>query len=614
MVLVAPPPDWQEEPPPLPEEQAAAGAWKHPVAATTHGAVATPVSDQTVASASKKSGVRLVAKLAPAAAAIPAAPTKMVPTVARLSTKASPAAQPAAVIRPGGIADAAGPRWFWPTFVTATALSLAAAGLILYMNQRGGLQPAVVQQESHGQAVAVVPTPQEKAPAPANVAAQVTKNEATVEKADAAQVVGEQKKIAADRASGGAVEQGADAPRSPAVAEKPVAPPPIAIEIAPATAPVAADPPREIRPTLERIAPRQIDVAARLTDPLAAISYHNTPLWRVLADLSQLGSVPITLDLDTLAEMSLSADEPVSVDVKGTTIGGALDELLAPMGLIAITVDHQLLVSRPKQTELRRVRYNVADLVPGADGEPARFDALIHDLVDAKSWKEKGGSGASRWTDSALVVEQTESAHAQMLELCEKLRVARGLPLRSKLNPARFRLQPRTAGAEAAIGQPLTANFARSEPLSRIVDHLRRAGNVTLLIDGVSLVEQRLSVDTEAVLVIERQSLGQCLTSLLESLELTWRVVGPRTIEITTPEAAARRTELEFYSARSLAPSGDGAAIVSQLQRDLQLPPDVAAATVIRFDSASRYLIVRAPQSAHIRLQAVLSAWPVAKQ
>jgi hypothetical protein len=380
------------------------------------------------------------------------------------------------------------------------------------------------------------------------------------------------------------------------------------------------DPPvqRPVRPTIERIPPRNVDVEARLTDPLTAVDFHDVALFQLLGELSQLSTIPMTLDADALVEMGLSVDTAVTVQMKETTIGGVLEEALSPRGLSYSVVNHQLLIGRPRQAELRRVRYAVSDLTGDAADGMTRFAALVHAVVEPAGWKESGAAGVSNWSDGALVVDQSESAHAQLLILCEKLRVARGQPLRSRLDSARFRLEPRMVRAKSALSQPVTLNYSHPEPLSRILAYLGPTAHVNLLVDGLALAEQRMSVDTEGQLTADHQPLGQALANLLEPMELTWRVIGDRTIEITTPQAAARHAELEFYPVRELLTAeAGGEALVERIQRDLatQLSSDPAITRpTIQFDPPSRALIVRAPQSVQVRVQSLLGAWRVAGQ
>ena len=80
-----------------------------------------------------------------------------------------------------------------------------------------------------------------------------------------------------------------------------------------------------------------------------------------------------------------------------------------------------------------------------------------------------------------------------------------------------------------------------------------------------------MSGESEGVLIAQKQTLDSALASLLDPMELTYRVIDERTIEITTPKAAARHAEVEFYPAGDLLAAGaDGHELVTRLTRELE--------------------------------------------
>lgn len=360
-----------------------------------------------------------------------------------------------------------------------------------------------------------------------------------------------------------------------------------------------------------------MDVDARLADSLPGVDLQNVPLWRFVSQVSALSTIPITLDVDELAEMNLSVETPVSVRASDATVSGVLDEALTPHGLAPRVVKGQLIVGRAAAAGLRRVRYAVDDLVgakPSAEQQD-QFTKLVHALVAPGSWQEAGGAGTSSWSDGALLVEQSESAHAGLLVLCEKLRVARSLPLRSQADGKQFRLVSRTERAKAALSAQVTANFGHPEPLPHILAYLGEAAHVRLLIDHAALADEQLAGETEACLAAQKLPLGQALAALLEPLELTYRAIDEQTIEITTPRAAARRAELEFYRVAHT-PSSDSE-LVGSVRRQLEsagTSTSLLDGVAMQYDAASRALLVRAPQSVQVQVQAVLGTLRVARQ
>ena len=283
-------------------------------------------------------------------------------------------------------------------------------------------------------------------------------------------------------------------------------------------------------------------------------------------------------------------------------------------------MNHQLLVGRAPSAPVRRVRFAVGDLIsassrdtPAENSGQRQFVDMVRKLVEPDSWKEAGGPGIGEWSDGALMVEQSDAVHSQLIVLCEKLRVARRLPLKSRLDPERFRLETRTQRAKAALTASVTANFARPESLAHILTYLGQLTHVRLLPDQIALAEKRMSVDTEGFLTARNQPLAQSLASLLEPMALTYRVVDEHTIEITTPAGVGQHPELEFYPVRELLTSEvSGDALASRLLHELAgagLPNSPVQATAIYFDAPSEYLLVRAPQSTHLRIQSLLGSW-----
>ena len=113
-----------------------------------------------------------------------------------------------------------------------------------------------------------------------------------------------------------------------AVPQVPATPVPDKADVPNANGPAGADSvaaahPQPVHPSIERIPPRDVDVEARLTDPLPGIDFENVPLWRFADEISQVSTIPITLDLDQLVDLGLSADTAISVRAKEATVAGA---------------------------------------------------------------------------------------------------------------------------------------------------------------------------------------------------------------------------------------------------------------------------------------------------
>lgn len=636
MVQIVPPPDWTpgEESEPAVTGSAAAAA----VAATA------PAPTEPRSHASPPLAVSRVApsKIDPTPAAKP---------MAKMPARAAAAAPlvRAAPISPLDASEAAAAtsRWFWPTFSAATFVALAVAALVIYFDRHNAVsadagsaataaqsptnQPITAPQSSPVLQPPVPPAATNSTPKVADTAASPSPTIATppvppptVTNSVATPPLAVSRVVPPKADPALPVAATPPAPAKPPAADAALdafalqAAPPAAAAAPVAAPPVAAAPQPLARGSLSRVPPRNVDVDARLADPLAAVEFHQSPLCQFLADLSQLSTVPISLDIDALSEMNLSADMPISVQLKNTTLAGVLDESLSVHELAWRAIGHQIEVGRAPAQGLRRVRYSVADLAGDTPESRRQFAAMVHSLVEPVGWSEANGSATSEWSEGALMVTADPSAHAQLVMLCEKLRVARGLPLKSRIDPSRFHLDTRTAHAKAALDAPITVNFARPEALDKIVAYLRSTTRLNLLIDNVALAEDGISAESEGALAAQQQPFGAAIASLLEPMELTCRVIDDRTLEITTPKAAARHAEVEFYPAGELLAAGaDGHELIARITRELNAAAPAAPAAsppTIEFDAPSKYLIVRAPQSVQHRVESLLDTWRVAKQ
>jgi hypothetical protein len=367
---------------------------------------------------------------------------------------------------------------------------------------------------------------------------------------------------------------------------------------------------------LRRIAPAKVDVPARLATKIAGVEFREAPLYKALETISDLAGVAISLDVEALYASGIGIGEPVNVTGTSLTVGAVLEQALGPVGLRAREEQGQLLVSPLNARQPRKARYAVDDLVRAGDPPIEELVGMIRALVGVRAGLDDMPLDVSV-SDGAIVVSAAEIEHDRMVELCEKLRVARGRPLRSRFSadrpdlrfdPRRFELAPRRARAEAILGRRITAGIGRPAPLCDVVTYLAEQADATILVDGPALAAAGMAVETEARLVAANESLEVALATLLEPLGLVYRVVDEKVIEITTLKAAATRPCIEFYPVRGLfsdpAPAAD--AVESHRERLLAAAGIEGSSAVIVFDPPSRCLVVSAAYPEQVRLERAL--------
>lgn len=376
--------------------------------------------------------------------------------------------------------------------------------------------------------------------------------------------------------------------------------------------PIEEDPgPPPSTNTLPKPAPRHVDVAARLADPLPGIEMNAVPLAEFLRMMQEMTTVPITLEPDGLAMVKLipfSPETPITWKGAATTMGGAIQGALAPLGLEAKIEADQLVID-VASPQLTTTKLNVKDLTGSDDARAAELAAMLQAFIAPDSWGEEETQPTITATKDELIVRQHRQSLAQCVLLIEKLRVARGLKPASKFDPKLFELTTRSEQAQAALITPLTLNFSIPTPLSRVTERLGKAANVRILIDWQSLSTAGWNPDGEVTLTVEKKPLSVALNDLTSRMELAWRVVDAKTLQILAPQSLAERTELEFYPVSEVAPNEAAAsALVAKIRTTLggQTFRDAGGRGELRYDPASRCLIAFLSQPQQVQVASLL--------
>lgn len=372
------------------------------------------------------------------------------------------------------------------------------------------------------------------------------------------------------------------------------------------------DVPKE--PLMPRPAPREVDVAAQLSVPIMGLQFESIPLIDYLRFLAQMSAVPITVDPELALQAPTALATPVSVNLSDSNIRAALEEVLRPRRLALFESEGHLRVAAA-DAESRVVTYSVGDLV-GDGSSLERLADMATELIAPQSWEAAGGASSLKVVDSALVVAAPPATHFQILVFCEKLRLARGLAIKSSSNPgALFDLRSRRERAAAQLAKPLTINFVRPTPLVEIVPRLEKQSGLRILVDWSAIDRQGWNPDGLAVLTADRQPLGEALDAMLDPMDLTWRAVSADVLQITTQEAIAEQPEIEFHSVAGLLEKESPEALIERLEAALGPDHfrDSGGLGVIQFDAPSKCLIALLPQPQQQQLSELLAPTPAAE-
>lgn len=355
-------------------------------------------------------------------------------------------------------------------------------------------------------------------------------------------------------------------------------------------------------------------VQARLAAPVPALDLPGVSLHDAVRLISQLCAVPITVDLNAMAQQGVTLKDRLTMQLSRTTVAGVLEKVAAARGMVCIVQDDQLLLTSPAQhrKELQTVRYTVSDLAGQDPLAATELAGMVQKLVAPETWQPAGGRGTLRVDDGALLVSQTAAVHHLVLTFCEKLRVARGKPLRSAQDPERFRLVSRLARARLKLARRLTANFPDPTPLARVVSDLETIADVQIAINWLRLAAVGVSPEATVTLKAQNRPLAEVLDGLLQPIGLAYRAIDADTLEITSAKELSSHLETEFYPLRGLVDKGLPApAVLERIQSEVAASSwaDAGGPGILYFDEPSQCLIVYQTQPVQKLLEASLARW-----
>ena len=321
----------------------------------------------------------------------------------------------------------------------------------------------------------------------------------------------------------------------------------------PTASPPPTDPPVEevaADPTPTRPPPLSVDVEERLKDRIPEMQCVDTPLINFVRFLGEFSTIPISLHAASLNWLSLSAETPINLNEKDRSIEELMDLALTPLGLEQVVTDDHLILRRKSRNaagELREVSFKLHDLVGDDTEKLGRLSATIVQVIDPASWSAQGGDGTIREEGTTLVVRQSEPVQFEILFFCEKLRIARGLPVRGEFSVELFDPVQRATRERALQEKLLTLTFLRPVALAELCERIEQAVGVRILINWHALSAEGWNPHTTVDFRALNEPWWTAFLGLLETMNLTLRTVNEEVIEVTTQQAEEQTMQVECY-------------------------------------------------------------------
>jgi hypothetical protein len=345
------------------------------------------------------------------------------------------------------------------------------------------------------------------------------------------------------------------------------------------------------------------NVAELLKRRIPSTSIEGMPLCRFVDFATELAGLPVSISPDELRLAAVSAGAKVSVEAKDATIEQVLTEALKPLRLAPAVEGARIELRRAGVDKRRELNYPVDDLVAN-DAEVKRLAAWMQDLVAPATWKSHGGDGVLYIDGTTLHIEHDQRVGFETILFLERYRVAGGLPPRSRYPAALLSVGPAGAALDERLAGPTTFTFTRPTALRAVFRYWQEELHTAVLIDWPALTSQRLWPQSRMTASAINQPWSAALTASLTPLQLGWRAIDGRTIEITTLDKIRSEPQLALYRIAAGATAKPDQ-VLKQVARLAEAGGAAGADAAVFYDAEHRVLMVRQPAP----VQAHVTAW-----
>ncbi len=350
-----------------------------------------------------------------------------------------------------------------------------------------------------------------------------------------------------------------------------------------------------------------IDLAARLRDPVAEISFDNVPLVDALRTLSELSTIPICYEMDLIDVEGISLSNSLTLKQSNTTVGETIDALLSPQKLKAVPDQDILLITVADRDEWSSRDYDLS-MFPASDTALIEnFAKFLQNSFAKTSWQVAGGKGTITIEAPRLAIQQSAPVHALIGNLIRKLDAAKRLANQPSDDEARKSLLSRHERSKIARQAAVTLELSSDKRIESVLSSIARDIGTQVIVNWQSLLREGWSPATRIPWESNGQPLEQELRELTDSMQLATRVVDDHTIQITTHSDAKGQLELEVFPCADLLEKYSSEQLLKILDSVLgaSVVPDLGMSVTL--ESTCKCFVSIVPQPIQIRLESALS-------
>jgi hypothetical protein len=268
---------------------------------------------------------------------------------------------------------------------------------------------------------------------------------------------------------------------------------------------------------------------------------------------------------------------PVSVEQTNATLAGVLESVLDPLHLEVKTEGPQIIIVRQDAAKIRSVDYPIDDLL-GQKLTSADIAKWIEQLIAPESWQAAGGDGKITTSSGSLTIEQMQAVQYQILFFLERVRLAKGLPLRSKYPARLLSGKPYEAGIADRLNAPTTFTFSHNTPLAEVFHHWQGEAGLPIFVDWPALASVGLWPDSRITCTSANEPWRAALDKILSPLDLAWRAAPGGAIQITSRARVETEPVVDIYAIGTWHGNATDAVVIDDLVNGLKYVRAPAAA------------------------------------
>jgi hypothetical protein len=298
-------------------------------------------------------------------------------------------------------------------------------------------------------------------------------------------------------------------------------------------------------PTNESTGPFVGSSQTALTYVIPSVDLHDIPLDEAMRLVGGVAGVPITIDPVALRLAGVSASKPIDMVGEAVTLTDLLASSLKPLRLGVVAEGPYVTVVRLEADEVRTIQHQVTDLVDSDEVELANMLRSLGKLP-----------ADSQFVDGKFAVTAPLTTQYDLVVLCERLRLARKLPQKTKYPSSLLSAKPSLTTLAPVLNRRTTFSFVEPTPLADVFAHWRRVTGLSILVDWRALADIGYGPRSTVECSVTNRPMRAALDGVLGGLGLTWGAIDGRTLWLTTRDATQQPETIEFYPPGTTAPDG----------------------------------------------------------